>query len=203
MNISAIDNNADALDLVEPGSFEKKIVLVFTKHAITYKWYNSDYVFRSGINWLKSLSLSHGDEILYGVGINEFKGFMLFAFNNGKMAKINIKAYETKTERKQLLNAFNMDAPLIFVKYFTEDIDIGITGSNQKTLIIHTSILHPLNTKASQGVQVLQLKPSILAERVFLLDEADIQDINYYKRNGAAVGYYLKPGDHFKKKESF
>jgi DNA gyrase subunit A len=144
---------------------------------------------------------SESDEIIYGFGINKLEGYLLFAFANGKIAKINIVAYETKTERKQLLNAFSTEAPLIFIKYVLHDLDIMVTGSTGKALIVNTSIINPLDTKSSRGVQILKLKPSTHAEKIYLLDEVDIQDISYYKRDAAAVGYYLKPEDRLIKKE--
>lgn len=189
------------LEKLEPNSFDKKQVLLFTKEAKVYKWYNSEYEFRSGISWLKTLELSESDEVIYGVGIDKLQGYMLFAFSNGKVAKINLSAYDTKTERKQLLNAFNTEATLIFIKYVSQDIDIMLTGSSGKALIINTSIINPLDTKSSRGVQILKLKPSTHAEKVYLLDEIDIQDVSYYKRDAAAVGYYLKPEDRLIKKE--
>lgn len=189
------------LEKLEPNSFDKNQVLLFTKEAKAYKWYNSEYEFRSGISWLKSLELSEGDEVIYGFGINKLEGYMLFAFANGKVAKINVSAYETKTERKQLLNAFSAEAPLIFIKYLLHDLDIMVTGSTGKALIVNTSIINSLDTKSSRGVQILKLKPSTHAEKVYLLEEVDIQDIAYYKRDAAAVGYYLKPEDRLIKKE--
>lgn len=189
------------LKKLEPNSFDKNLALLFTQQAMVYKWYNSDYEFRSGISWLKSLDLSDNDEIIYGAGMNNLKGYMLFAFANGKIAKINIQAYDTKTERKQLLNAYNTESSLIFIKYVPEDIDLMVVGSTGKVLIVNTSIINPLDTKSSRGVQILKLKPSTHAERIFLLDEVDIQDISYYKRDAAAVGYYLKQGDRLEKKE--
>lgn len=191
----------EVLKKLEPNSFDKKQVLLFTKEAKVYKWYNSEYEFRSGISWLKSLDISENDEVIYGVGMDKPQGYMLFAFANGKVAKINIGAYETKTERKQLLNAFNAEAPLIFIKYILQDLDIMLTGSSGKALIVNTSIINPLDTKSSRGVQILKLKPSTHAERVYLLNEVELQDISYYKREAAAVGYYLKPEDRLIKKE--
>lgn len=193
----------EELKKLEPNSFEKKYVLLFTSKAKAFKWYNSDYEFRSGLSWLNELELEEDEEILYGMGLNDMKGFMIFAFANGKVAKINIKAYETKTERKALMNAYNDESPLIFLKYLEEDTDILIKGSTGKVLIINTSIINPLETKSSRGVQVLKLKPSTHATRVYLMDEVSLQDPAYYTREAAAVGYYLKPGDELnKKKES-
>ncbi len=190
----------EELKKLEPNSFEKKFVLLFTSKAKVFKWYNSDYEFRSGLSWLNDLELEEDESILYGMGLNQMKGFMLFAFANGKVAKIHMKAYETKTERKILMNAYNDESPLIFLKYIEEDIDILIKGSTEKVLIINTSIINPLDTKSSRGVQILKLKPSTHATQVYLMDEVNLQEPAYYKREGAAVGYYLKPGDELGKK---
>ncbi len=197
---STLQQVEEELKKLEPNSFEKKFVLLFTSKAKVFKWYNSDYEFRSGLSWLKELELEEDEEILYGMGLNQMKGFMIFAFANGKVAKINMKAYETKTERKVLMNAYNDESPLIFLKYLDEDCDILIKGSTGKVLIINTSIINPLETKSSRGVQVLKLKPSTEATRVYFMDEVNLQDSAYYKREGAAVGYYLKPGDELTKK---
>lgn len=104
------------------------------------------------------LNMEEGEEALYITVFSEYKGYMVFIFENGKLAKVDMSAYETKTNRKKLINAFSNKSPLACAFYLKEDKDIVICAENGRKLLINTAIILSKTTKSTQGVQVLKLK---------------------------------------------
>jgi DNA gyrase subunit A len=198
MNI--IDVNTHLTDLIiDPNSRNKSNFLIFTNQGRLFKWYNRKKIAiildTPSLDWTQEVELQPNEKLIYGTGTNDYSGFMVFAFTNGKVAKISMSAYETKFERTCLINAFHTEATLIFIKHIPADLDLIIYSSLKKILAFNTEIINPLSTKNSAGVQILKLRDHTIAAGVKLLRDVTIQDLNYYKRNQAAIGYYLKPGD--------
>ena len=104
------------------------------------------------------LNMDEGEEIAYIAVFSEYKGYMVFVFENGKIAKVDMSAYETKTNRKKLINAYSEKAPLAAALYLKEDTDIVICGSNGRKLLLNTASVLPKTTKSTQGVQAMTLK---------------------------------------------
>ncbi|MDQ2086313.1 DNA topoisomerase (ATP-hydrolyzing) subunit A [Herbivorax sp. ANBcel31] len=139
------------------------------------------------------LEMEEGEEILYIVVTDEYKGYMIFAFESGKIAKIDLKSYETKTNRKKLANAYSDTSKLIYISHILEDIELAAFSSLNKVLIFNTSNINSKSTRGSQGVQVLKAKKGSLMTSIKSLDEAGIKDFDYYRtKNIPAVGRYLK-----------
>ena len=101
------------------------------------------------------LGMEEDENILYFVITNDFKGHMLFVFENGKIAKIPLEAYQTKVNRKKLINAYSDKSKLISIKYILEDRDIILIRDNTKTILINTSLIEEKATKSSMGISVL------------------------------------------------
>lgn len=104
------------------------------------------------------LNMDDGEEALYITVFSEYKGYMIFIFENGKLAKVDMSSYETKTNRKKLINAFSNKSPLACAFYLTEDRDIVICAENGRKLLLNTAAVVPKSTKNTQGIQVLKLK---------------------------------------------
>lgn len=198
MNIEYINSHFDEL-IIEPTADQKTDFLLFTNQGRLFKWYNKKKVAamldNKQINWNEEIELNKNERPIYATGTSDYSGFMIFAFANGKVSKIDMKAYETKFERTCLLNAYYLESTLIFVKHIPADLDLIIFSSSKKVLAFNTEIINALSTKNSAGVQILKLRPPTIAAGVKLLRDVTIQDLAYYKRNHAAIGYYLKPGD--------
>lgn len=192
--------NTHLLDLViDPNSRNKSYFLLFTNQGRLFKWYNrkkiEQFLDEPNFDCSKEVEFNTNEKPIYGIGINDYTGYMIFAFTNGKVAKIQMNAYETKTNRTTLVNAFNTDATLVFIKHIPVDLDLIIYSSQKKVLAFNTTMINPLTTKNSSGVQILKLRDHSIAAGVKLFSEVKIQDIEYYKRSQAAMGYFLKPGD--------
>ncbi len=104
------------------------------------------------------LNMEEGEEIAYIAVFSEYKGYMIFVFENGKIAKVDMSVYETKTNRKKLINAYSDKSVLAAALYLSEDTDIVICGSNERKLLLNTASILPKTTKSTQGVQAMTLK---------------------------------------------
>ena len=83
---------------------------------------------------------------------------ILFAFENGKVAKVEMKAYETKTRRRKLLSAYSAKSVYVDALQMKEEGEILLTSSNGRKLLVHTGVLAAKNTKDTQGVGVMTIK---------------------------------------------
>ena len=142
------------------------------------------------------LGLEPDEKIIFITATDNYKGYMLFGFENGKMAKIELESYATKTNRKKLANAYsNMDR-LIYVDFIEEDIELVAFSSINKVLVFNTSNINPKSTRDSQGVQVLTSKKGSRMTRVKPAAESGLIDLEYYRtKNIPATGCYLKKED--------
>lgn len=104
------------------------------------------------------LEMDEGESVLYTAVIKNYNGYMIFVFENGKLAKVDISAYETKTNRKKLVNAFSDKSPLAAAIYLESDKDIVITSQSGRNLLINTAVILPKTTKNTQGIQAMTLK---------------------------------------------
>lgn len=146
-----------------------------------------------------TLGLEAGEKIIYMVATDDYKGYMLFGFENGKMAKIDVESYATKTNRKKLANAYSDLSKLVYIESITDDIELVAYSSINKVLVFNTSGINPKTTRDSQGVQVLVSKKGSTMDKVKKIEEVDIKDLDYYRtKNIPAVGCYLKAEDDAK-----
>lgn len=127
------------------------------------------------------LGLEDEEKIIYMVDTLDYKGYIIFGFDNGKVAKINLDSYATKINRKKLINAYSNKNNLIFIKYILEDIDLIAIRDNDKATLFNTSLILPKPTKNSIGVQVVTLKKNSSITKVLDLNNIKLDDCNYYR----------------------
>ena len=104
------------------------------------------------------LGLDEGEKIIYTVVTADYKGTMLFAFENGKAAKVELNKYATKTNRKKLIGAYSDKSPICGIKLLENDEDIVFRSDNNKILCVNTEKIPLKSTKNTQGVQVMTLR---------------------------------------------
>lgn len=144
------------------------------------------------------LGLAADEKILYIVGTDDFEGNMLFSFANGKVAKVTLSSYATKTNRKKLANAYSDLSELVDIRYIREDTDLVAFSNIGKVLIFNTSAINQKTTKDSQGVQVLNSKKGSQMVKIRELSEVEFTDFDYYRtKNIPATGCYIKEEDKF------
>ena len=142
------------------------------------------------------LGMEPNEKIIYMVVTEKYEGNMLFAFENGKMSKIPLSAYETKTNRKKLTNAYGDKSPIASIRFLTDDIELVAFSNANKVLVFQTAKIPLKTTRSSQGVAVLNLKKGSKLAFVKTLDEVTFKDFDYYRtKNIPARGAYLKPED--------
>jgi DNA gyrase subunit A len=142
------------------------------------------------------LQLDEGEKILYMIATDDYSGWVLFSFENGKCAKIDLKSYMTKTNRKKLANAYSDRSKLIDIKYLEADTEFVARSDIDKVLIFNTENINPKGTRNSQGVQVMKQKKGSRMCSVNTIEETGIQNPDYYRtKTIPAVGYYLREED--------
>ncbi len=142
------------------------------------------------------LSLENDEKIIYVTSTDNYDGYMLFFYENGKAAKIEMSSYATKTNRKKLANAYCDSAPLVRMMFITEDVDLVATSSIKKVLVFNTENINPKSTRDSQGVQVLTSKKGSTLVYIKTIEEMQLSDVDYYRtKNIPAIGCYLKDED--------
>ncbi|MBR5992104.1 MAG: topoisomerase IV [Clostridia bacterium] len=139
-----------------------KELLFFTDKCQVYKARVSDFA-DSKASLLGDfvptvLEFDEGEKPVYMAVTDDFKGYMLFFFENGKVAKVDMSAYATKTNRKKLIKAYGAKSPLVSAMYVREDLELVITASSGRMLLVNTAVITPKTTKDTIGVGVLTLK---------------------------------------------
>ncbi len=104
------------------------------------------------------LGMEEGENVIYMAVTKDYSGFMLFFFENGKVAKVELSAYETKTNRKKLVKAYSKKSLLAAARFAAEDCELVLQSSAGRLLLLHTGAIAPKSTKDTIGVAVMTLK---------------------------------------------
>ena len=176
----------------------KSEILFFSDKSTVYKMKTYDLpdgkVSAMGEYLPGILGLDEGEKIIYVVVTTDYKGMMLFAFENGKMAKVDVSNYATKTNRKKLIGAYSDKSPICGIKLIEEDRDIVVFADNNKALCLNTEKIPLKATKNTQGVQVLTIrKKGAKMCGLSFAEESGIEDLKHYQtKNIPAAGSFLK-----------
>ena len=120
------------------------------------------------------LNFDDGENLKALVPTTDYSGYMIFFFENGKAAKVPLKTYETKTNRKKLANAYSSKSPLTAALFIADDRDVLLRSSSGHALIFNTAMLLPKSTRDSLGVQVITLKKNaVLASAEIISGDDD------------------------------
>lgn len=181
----------------------KSEVLLFSNKHVVYKirgYELEDKKTSSLGDYLKNiLSLDDDERIIYMAVTEDYKGHMLFLYKSGKAAKITMESYQTKTNRKQLANAYSNESQLVYIEYIKEDKELIAISSIKKVLIFNTSQIGEKTTRSSMGVQVLKSKNNSTLAAIKALEEVEMEDYQYYRGNIPAIGTFLKKEDSLEK----
>ncbi len=104
------------------------------------------------------LGFEENEKMICMITTTDYSGKLIFIFENGKIAKIPLSAYMTKTNRKKLANAFCDKSPILKIFYLSEDTQILLRSDSNKAILIHTGLITEKATRNSQGIQVMTLK---------------------------------------------
>ena len=140
------------------------------------------------------LGFDEGERVKYMVATEDYSGFLLFCFANGKVAKVPLSAYATKTNRKKLANAYSAKNPIVEILYIAEDCDVLMRSNNNRAIVFNTAMLLPKTTRDSIGVQVMTLKSKSAAlDSASVLTEEQLAPLQkYVVKNIPAAGGMAK-----------
>ena len=142
------------------------------------------------------LNFDEGENMLKAIVFTEYTGHILFCFDNGKAAKIPLAAYETKQNRKKLINAYSDKAGIVDILYLPDNRDIAFVSSVNRALVVNTAQIPEKSTKSSIGVQVQVLKKNQTVKSVSPADSLNLENpAKYRTKNIPARGSFLKDED--------
>ena len=175
-------------------------LLVFTDRQQCYKaWLSEFYDAKASVlgDYLPTkLGFDEGESPLWAVVTGDFAGHILFFFENGKAARVELSAYQTQTKRKKLTGAYSDKSPLVTALLLKEDLEMAVTSTEGRCLIFHTASLAPKSTRATQGVNVMTLKPKYqVADARPLADTPIVNAARYRARSLPVAGALLKEED--------
>ena len=142
------------------------------------------------------LGLEDDEKVIYMLPTYDYSGNMVYLFGNGKAVKVQLKAYETKTNRKKLINAYSAKSPLIFMSYMETETDFILIRDTDKACLFNTALLSVSNTKNAAGVQVYTLKKNSRISNILTSAEFVSDNIEHYRTNKLpSTGHFLKDDD--------
>lgn len=134
------------------------------------------------------LGMEDGETPVYLAVTADYAGFMMFFFENGKAAKINLNSYETKTNRRRLVNAYSDKSPLISCAQIAEDQEFLLISSQGRMLLLHTGVVQSKTTRSTQGVAVMTLRRGVRLLRAQKYEEGTLKKPNRYRKTIPAAG---------------
>ncbi len=186
----------------------KAELLVFTDQFQCYKTRLSDFEDSKasllGDYLPQKLGMDPGETVRQVIFPGDYKGFVLFFFENGKVAKVPLSAYETKTNRKKLTGAYCDKSPLQTAVSLTSDVQMAVYTSDGRCVIFSTAQLLPKTTRNTQGVSVVSLKKKAGLTHAVLLENSGIVNQSRYRtRTLPSAGALLKEEDAAEKQIQF
>ncbi|MBE7070099.1 MAG: topoisomerase IV [Ruminococcaceae bacterium] len=177
----------------------KSDLLIFTDKCNLYKTHVYDFADTKpgdlGYFLSSELGMEDGERPMFMISTTDYKGILFIAFENGKAARFPISTYETKQNRKKLLNAFYDGSRPVGFKFLAEDDDPDMvaTSSIDKAVVFKCSLVPLKTTRTTQGVQLLLSKKGSVLRSLSLLAEVEVEDPEYYRiRKLPAIGYYIR-----------
>ena len=182
--------------------------LVFTDKFQCYKSRLSDFddgkASQLGDYLPQKLGFEAGENLVALTFCGDYKGFLLFFFENGKVAKVPLSAYETKTNRKKLTGAYSDKSPLVKALAMDSDTQMVVYATDGRAMIFSTAQLLPKTTRNTQGVAVMALKKKAVVKDAQLLEVSGITNESRYRsRTIPGAGALLKEEDSAEKQQSF
>ena len=156
-----------------------------------------------GIYLPTRLKMDEGESVIAMIDPGDYKKHLLLMFENGKAARIELSAYETKTNRRKLVGACSDKSPVKAVMLIGEEFDVACYSSDGRAMIFNTALLQPKTSRSTQGVAVMSLKAKRVLEKAMPLKDSDIQNTARYRvRSIPAAGALIKGEDRAEKQLS-
>ena len=142
------------------------------------------------------LEFDKDEKPFYMAVTTDYKGYMLFFFENGKVAKVTMSGYATKTNRKKLIKAYSDKSPVVAMLYIPEDTEIVLTSTAGRNLLVNTGAISAKAAKDTAGVNVMTLKKYNKLQSVHLYTEGEFAKPHRYRtKTLPATGAVLSADD--------
>jgi len=189
----------DAITL-ECDALNSSELLFFTNKAQVYKSRAADFDDTKtsvlGDYVPAKLGMDDGENAVFMAVLQQYDGYMLFFFANGKAAKVPLSSYETKTRRKRLTGAYSDKSPLVACFQLDEDSEFLLRSSSGKLLLVHSGAVASKAARDTQGVSVMTLRKNAVVEAVKPYVEGMLSNEHRFRsRNLPAAGASPKDGD--------
>ena len=149
------------------------------------------------------LGMEGEERVLWACIPGDYSGQLLFCFENGKAARVELSAYQTQTRRKKLTGAYSDKSPLAAAFLLREELELALYSSDGRCMVFHTAVLAPKTTRTTQGVNVMALKPKRTVTQVLPLSETAIVNAARYRARSLPVaGAILREEDRGEKQLS-
>ena len=193
-----LKENDEIIETVEAANNTE--LLFFTDKCRVYKAKAADFDDSKasvlGDYVASKLEMEPDENAVYMAVTTDYKGFMLFFFENGKLAKIDLSAYETKTNRKKLIKAYCEKFPVVNMFCVTEDKEYVIKSTSGRILLLNTGAIAVKTTKDSMGVSVMTLKKGHRVSSVKEYTDGEfVKPARYRTRTLPAAGATLSADD--------
>ncbi|MBR4099319.1 MAG: topoisomerase IV [Clostridium sp.] len=175
-------------------------LLVFTDKQQCYKTRLSDFDDSKasvlGDYLPTKLGMDPEEKAVWACIPGDYTAHVLFFFENGKVARVELSSYQTQTKRRKLTGAYSDKSPLVAARLVTEDLEMAVISTEGRCAVFHTAALAPKTTRNTQGVNVMTLKPKYRVEKVLPLGETAIVNTARYRARSLPVsGSLLKEED--------
>ncbi|MCI8419609.1 MAG: topoisomerase IV [Oscillospiraceae bacterium] len=175
-------------------------VMFFTSRQQVYKCRLSDFDDTKASvlgDYLPSRLGMDGEESVVAMVLpGDYTGALLFFFENGKAARVELSAYATTSNRRKLTGAYSDKSPLVSLLHIREDGELALYSSDQRALVFSTALLSPKSTRTTQGVQVMSIKAKHRLTEVLPLEKTSITNLARYRcRTIPAAGALLREED--------
>ena len=175
-------------------------LMFFTDHQQVYKVRAADFADGKasllGDYLPTKLGMDEEEKVIDLVLPGDYSGHVLFFFENGKCARVSLSAYATTSNRRKLTGAYSDKSPLAALIPLTEDRELALISTEPRALLLHTALLAPKTTRATQGVAVMSMKPRYHLDRVCTPEESGITNLARYRvRSIPAAGALLREED--------
>lgn len=191
--------DGDGLKLSFDSSNRRELLILTDKQQI-YKVKVADFddckASVLGVYLPTKLGMDEGESVITMIDPGDYRSNLLFVFENGKAARIEMSAYETKTNRRKLVNAYSDKSPLVSVIVLDAETDIACYSSDDRVIVFNTLLLQPKSSRSTQGVGVMTLKARRTLVRAEKLEGTGIKNTARYRvRSLPAAGAVLKTDD--------
>ena len=175
-------------------------LLILTDRQQMYKTRVSDFedmkASALGVYLPTRLQMNEGESVIAMIDPGDYSKHLLLVFENGKAARIELGAYQTKANRRKLINAYSDKSPVRAVILIDEEKDVAVFSSDDRAVVFNTAQILPKSTRSTQGVGVMSLKKARRVVGACELKDSAIENAQRYRvRTIPAAGALLKPED--------